>query len=611
MGHSSTTNYTISQSITTEQNGDSVIAGTLPNQAGNGSVILTITPNLGFTVNASDFTIGGVAADSTSNLTSTLTNFSTGNLLSSVQYNFIGSSSGGNSVSLPSEVKNVVMFNSEYNYDATANSYLPVTANNVVYVHVFFMDTFQMPAQDTTLNIDIDGSASADNLIQYPAVWETWTGPTNSDYTISVTGNPLLTGMNLSQSTNSNTALNNISGLVDDGVQTLLMTKVFTAATGKYFTDITEQEQFSAFGLADWLPYFETQITNQVFNTNGEETSRTIEFYYTNPPVSSSLDPTFGGNNYGLGFLFEYIIGTQATVYPLAGGGTGGISPLAPKRPFGGLVNTTSSSELGGSVEDVNPAVTTIPDTEFFGKVTNIVLDTNREINAKGGETRSLTLYGTAGATYSVSISNGSNTYDDSSDTFTSGATTIDSEIGSEGSTTHEIVFPAVTSTTTYTFTLSSRFGTTLPANITDGVSGNIGSIISNATKTFTLAFASAGDISASMPSDLVFSFAELNNETASNTFKVEITGDAGEEFSSVDAIIDAPDATAAAAMTVTSGSESGWEWAMSGFSVTHGSVDSKTNQDRMTIGGTITVQTLGSSNVKYTLALDSITNVS
>ena len=611
MGHSSTTNYTISQSITTEQNGDSVIAGTLPNQAGNGSVILTITPNLGFTVNASDFTIGGVAADSTSNLTSTLTNFSTGNLLSSVQYNFIGSSSGGNSVSLPSEIKNVVMFNSEYNYDATANSYLPVTANNVVYVHVFFMDTFQMPAQDTTLNIDIDGSASADNLIQYPAVWETWTGPTSSDYTISVTGNPSLTNMNLSQSTNSNTALNNISGLVDDGVQTLLMTKVFTAATGKYFTDITEQEQFSAFGLADWLPYFETQITSQIFNTNGEETSRTIEFYYTNPPVSSSLDPTFGGNNYGLGFLFEYIVGTQATVYPLTGGGTGGVAPLAPQPPFNNLTTITSSAELGGEVEDTNPAVTTIPDTEFFGKVTNIILDTNREINAKGGETRSLTLYGTAGATYSVSISNGSNTYDDSSDTFTSGATTIDGEIGSEGSTTHEIVFPAVVSTTTYTFTLSSRFGTALPANITDGASGNIGSIISNATKTFTLAFASAGDISASMPSDLVFSFAELNNETASNTFKVEITGDAGEEFSSVDAIIDAPDATARAAMSVTSGSESGWEWAMSGFSVAHGSVDSKTNQDRMTIGGTITVQTLGSSNVKYTLALDSITNVS
>ena len=147
-------------------------------------------------LNSSDFTIGGVAADSTSNLTSTLTNFSTGNLLSSIQYNFIGSSSGGNSVSLPSEVKNVVIFNSEFNFDATANTFLPVTANNVVFVHVFFMDTFQMPAQNTTLNIDIDGSATADNAIQYPAAWETWTGPTNSDYTISVTGNPLLTNMN-------------------------------------------------------------------------------------------------------------------------------------------------------------------------------------------------------------------------------------------------------------------------------------------------------------------------------------------------------------------------------------------------------------------------------
>jgi hypothetical protein len=113
------------------------------------------------------------------------------------------------------------------------------------------------------------------------------------------------------------------------------------------------------------------------------------------------------------------------------------------------------------------------------------------------------------------------------------------------------------------------------------------------------------------MPSDIVFSFAELNTETATNTFKVEITGDAGEEFASVDAIGEAPDATARAAMSVTSGSESGWDWAMSGFSIAHSSVLEETNQDRMTIGGTITVQTLGSSDVKYTLALDSITNVS
>ena len=71
MGHNASTNYTVSQSITSEIGGDSVSAGTLPNQAGNGSVILTITPNAGFTVNAADFTIGGITADNTGTTTST------------------------------------------------------------------------------------------------------------------------------------------------------------------------------------------------------------------------------------------------------------------------------------------------------------------------------------------------------------------------------------------------------------------------------------------------------------------------------------------------------------------------------------------------------------
>ena len=92
------------------------------------------------------------------------------------------------------------------------------------------------------------------------------------------------------------------------------MTKTFTATSGRYFTDITEQEHFTAFGLVDWLPYFEANITSQVFNTNGEETERVYEFYYTNPPLNSGLDPTFGGNTYGLGFLFEYIIFHNASI---------------------------------------------------------------------------------------------------------------------------------------------------------------------------------------------------------------------------------------------------------------------------------------------------------
>jgi len=614
MGHNANTNYTVSQSITTEFNGDSVVLGTLPNQAGNGSVILTITPNSGYTVNASDFTIGGITADSTyMTLSSTVTNPATGNYLSVVNYKYTAPSAGGSNTALPNQVQNVTMFNSEFDYDSTASTYVPVTPNNVVYVHVFFENNFVMPSMNLTLNIDIDGSANITNAIQYPAVWETWTGPTGSGYyTITVVGNPLLNAMSLAQSTNNATALNNISGLVDDGVRTLLMTKTLTAASGRYFTSITETEHFTAYGLADWLPYFEANITSQVYNTNSEETERVIEYYYTNPPVGNpqGLDPTFGGNTYGLGFLFDYIVGTQATVYPLTGGGTGAIAPLAPPPPFNNIVNITSSAELGGEVEDINPPITSIPSTEFFGEITNIVFDTVKEINAIGGESRPITLYGTAGATYSIVISDGSNTYDDSSDTFTGGATQIDGEIGSEGVTSHLIVFPRITSTKTYTFTLSSTFGTELPEAITDGESGNLGSILSNATRTFTIAFASASDISATMPDDIVFSYAELHGDNASQEWKALVTGDVGETFASVDAVGDAPDATFVAAMSVTSGSDTGWQWALSGSRITHNAPDSE-GKDSFTIGGVLTIQDLGDANVEYTIALDSLTNVS
>lgn len=617
MGHNANTNYTVSQSITTENAGDSVSTGTLPNQAGNGSVVLTITPNTGFTVNSSDFTIGGIAADNTTNVTSTtLTNPATGNALSVVQYQFFSPSVGGNNTVLPSQVESVTMFNSEYDYDATANSYIPVTANNLVYVYVYFNNNFVMPNTNLTLNIDIDGSANTTNALRYPAVWETWTGPTGSDYTLTVVGNPLLSGMNLISSSTQNTKLHNISGIVDDGVRTLLMTKTFTATSGRYFTDITEQEHFTAFGLVDWLPYFEANITSQVFNTNGEETERVIEYYYTNPPVGNpqGLDPTFGGNTYGYGFLFEYIVGTQATVYPLTGGGTGGIAPLAPQPPFTNLTTITSSAELGDVFEDINPAVTTIPSTEFFGEIKNIVFDTDKEINAIGGESRPIAIYGTAGATYNIVVSDGSNTYDDSSNTFTAGATQIDGEVGSEGVTNHLVVFPRVTSTKTYTTTISSEFGTKLPSNITDGESGNIGSITSNATRTFTIAFASASKISAAMPADIVFSFADLDSAaTGNNTFKVIISGDVNEEFSNIDAFTDAPDAITMGAMSVTSGSATNWQWGLSGVTAGHteGITDQETGIDTINFGGTLVIQNLGDANVEYTIQLDTLFNVS
>lgn len=628
MGHNANTNYTVSSSITTENAGDSVSTGTLPNQAGNGSVILTITPNPGFTVDAADFTIGSIAPDNTSTVTGTTVNPNTGNFYSVIQYQFFSPNVGGNNTTLPNQVESVNMFNSEYNYDATANTFTPVTANNLVYVYVSFSNNFVMPNTNVTLNIDIDGSANATNAIQYPTVWETWSSPLSNvnasgvaDYTISAVGDTNLTNMNLSTivsgSPPGGTTLLNISGLVDDGVRTLLMTVTYETNSGFYFSVLTESEAFTAYGLADWLPFFETEIASETFNTNGELTKRVIEYYYTNPIIGDPVQNPLGLNpampTYGLGHLYVYTVNTQATVYPLAGGGTGGVAPLALEPPFGPLVSSTSSSELGDEVEDANPQVTTIPDTTFFGEIKNVVFNTDKEINAIGGESRPISVYGTPGATYNIVVSNGSETYDDSSDTFTASATQIDGVIPDDGINNHLIKFPRVTSTTTYTFTLNSEFGTKLPANITDSVTSNIGSIVANATRTFTISFNSASKVSAAMPANIVFSFADLDSAaTGTNTFKAAFTGDIEETFGMVDAFADAPDATMLAAMSLTSGSADGWQFGITGaqFSSGEGIDNLEEGIDSFTLTGTLQIQSMGDSNVVYQMAIDNLITV-
>jgi len=669
MGHSSTTNYTVSQSITTEQNGDSIVNGLLPS-----NVVLTITPNAGFTVDAADFNISGISADSVSTVTSTsITNLATGNFLSHKHYNFLNSIAGGNASTLSSEVLNVVIYNSEFDYDATANVFVPVTTSNVVYVYVYFINSFTMPSSDLTLNIDLDGVANSTNAIQYPAVLETWTSYTDGNYTISKTINPNLFNGNLFTSVggSGNTEITNVSGLVDDQVQTLLMTITYACNSGFYFDNFLELEQFTIYGLVDWLPYFDVVHTVTTLNSSGQLTLKTIEYYYTNPPLGGSLDPTFGGNNYGLGWLYEYQVST------LADTPGGGISPLKPDSSLSFKVATTSSEELGNEVEKPK-GITSTRDLTFFKEVKNVVFDTEKEINALGGETRSVTVYGDKDAGYFIRIVEGSNTYDPTDDTFTSTATQINGTVGSEGFTIHNIVFPPSTSTKSYVLTIGGRFGTKLPATIVDGESGNIGTLAATATRTFTLAFTFAftdatcdynndptiahdddngkieagmfvtgtgipsgatvasitsdtafelsasttggnvangtltfNEIAESMPANLVFSFSELNERTASNTFKASINGDNAQIFAAVSGVEESPDATSVAAMAVSSGSANGWEWNMTGFNIVNNGTNSETNKPNLSIRGTITVQTLGGADVAYAMALDSIINVS
>ena len=65
--------------------------------------------------------------------------------------------------------------------------------------------------------------------------------------------------------------------------------------------------------------------------------------------------------------------------------------------------------------------------------------------------------------------------------------------------------------------------------------------------------------------------------------------------------------------MTVTSGSDTNWQWGLSGVTATHseGITDQQTGIDTITFGGTLVIQTLGDANVEYTIQLDTLFNVS
>tara|TARA_R100001591_G_scaffold19325_1_gene25907 strand:+ start:1613 stop:7939 length:6327 start_codon:yes stop_codon:yes gene_type:complete len=86
------------------------------------------------------------------------------------------------------------------------------------------------------------------------------------------------------------------------------------------------------------------------------------------------------------------------------------------------------------------------------------------QLNFYGGE-RDITVFGDPNSTFKISISDGSNTYDFSSNTFTSGSTESGTlTVTSDGSLATTIDFPAVTANKTYTATItalgSSAFNT-------------------------------------------------------------------------------------------------------------------------------------------------------
>jgi hypothetical protein len=148
---------------------------------GADNATLIITPAQGYVLNATDFSVGDVTyANNGNNLQWT---------------------SGSNGVTLPTGVASITLSNT-----GVANS-----VGNNISVLVDLTDSFVMPAADTTLVIDIDGSA---NLQSY-----------------SLSGNYSTTVSGATPSSESST----YSGSGNFGQQVTVLTKVFSADSGAHF----------------------------------------------------------------------------------------------------------------------------------------------------------------------------------------------------------------------------------------------------------------------------------------------------------------------------------------------------------------------------------------
>ena len=148
---------------------------------GADNATLIITPTQGYVLNATDFSVDNITYASNGN---------------NLQW-----TSGINGVSLPTGVSSVT-----FSDTGVANS-----VGNNISVLVDLTDSFVMPAADTTLVIDIDGSA---NLQSY-----------------SLSGNYSTTVSGATPSSESST----YSGSGNFGQQVTVLTKVFSADTGAHF----------------------------------------------------------------------------------------------------------------------------------------------------------------------------------------------------------------------------------------------------------------------------------------------------------------------------------------------------------------------------------------
>ena len=242
---------------------------------GADNATLIITPAQGYVLNATDFSVDNITYASNGN---------------NLQW-----TNGNNGVTLPTGVSSITLSNT-----GVANS-----VGNNISVLVDLTDSFVMPAADTTLVIDIDGSA---NLQSY-----------------SLSGNYSTTVSGATPSSESST----YSGSGNFGQQVTVLTKVFSADSGTHFETLPSYvltaKNSSRYNISRTTTGSDsdgnvTQVTFTVKYTfsNESETGDSIAFTANTVTIFS---PTVEIQDYGLRTIVIETIGEERkmTVFGVPG----------------------------------------------------------------------------------------------------------------------------------------------------------------------------------------------------------------------------------------------------------------------------------------------------
>ena len=253
-------NWTVSQSSIATTQGATVST----------SVVLTITPNVGYVISASNFKIGGASNTS-------------GNIWA-----------GGN-VDIG---VNTVTF---------ADTGTAGTASNTVTATVAF-DSFTMPSSDKTLYIDIDEVAAVTEeqrpvcirtyhtLEQDAAAVDKHTVTTTSGTGITQSNN--LSSVSTVLQAQGSAVLQHVhQGTVPEGIAapgSLIMTKTFATNTiNGYFYLATPSYSFNS-NVSNYSSYYTVTTSGQTYDANSNLTGVTFKLYYTPPVGVPGLDPDPG-----------------------------------------------------------------------------------------------------------------------------------------------------------------------------------------------------------------------------------------------------------------------------------------------------------------------------